>query len=185
MDGHQGRPGTPPGGGGPAGRQRTSAEALRATVRQLDDLSHHLERICGDRNWSAQQWMIASTPFRMQIPQARRRLGELAGIDVIAQERDIGRALELTRARLLVERQLNDLALRLRVLHQLDCDPVRRYRDAETFSFYRSRILKSIKRLCYLIGQRLLEVQQGGNGHMNKCRLRVAQGQCNRMKCVP
>jgi hypothetical protein len=159
-----------------------SAEALRATVRQLDDLGHHLERLSADRNRSAHQWMIASTPFRMQVPRARKRLAELAGVSVIAQERDSGWTLELTNARLLVERQLDDLAMCLHVLHRLDGDAAHRFRETEAFAFQRTRFLKSIGRLRYLIVQRFPKAQQGGNGHLNNHRLRTVREQCNGTK---
>jgi hypothetical protein len=163
----------------PAKQQRMGAEALQAAVRQLDDLGHELERVSAHRHWPAEQWMIATTPFRLQLPRARKRLAQLTTVSAIAQERDIGWALELTSARRLAESQLDDIRMCLHVLHQLGTEPADRVREAEAFVSHRSRFLKSIGRLRCLIMKHFPEAHPGGDAQLNNRRLATVREPCS------
>jgi hypothetical protein len=126
----------------------------QATVSQLDAVCWHLRNLSPCSNWSAQQWMIASTPFRMQLTATRRRLDDLATVSIDDEQNAIRWSFELNDARLEVERGLYDIGLSLQSLQNSKALPVERMRETELFIIYRSKLLKTLKNVQCVIAQR-------------------------------
>lgn len=88
---------------------------LRALSERLHLLSCGLRAIAPHPGWTARQWMIASTQFRMRSSGTRGRLARVAGSagssgPVIRRAVEIGYAcLEAERALQAVDRRLDDL----------------------------------------------------------------------------
>ena len=102
--------------------QETVGRPVPATGRELRALSERLHLLsCGLRaiaphsKWTARQWMIASTQFRMRSSGTRGRLTRAAGSAgssgrAIQRAAEIGYAcLETERALQAVDRRLDDL----------------------------------------------------------------------------
>jgi hypothetical protein len=93
----------------------TTARELRALSERLHLLSCGLRAIAPHSGWTARQWMIASTQFRMRSAGTRGRLARLGGSAgssgrAIRRTVEIGYAcLEAERALQAVDRRLDDL----------------------------------------------------------------------------
>jgi hypothetical protein len=85
---------------------------LRALSERLHLLSCGLHAIVPHSDWTARQWMIASTPFRMQSSGTRGRLARVAG-SAGSSGRAIRRAVEIGYACLETERALQAVDRRL------------------------------------------------------------------------
>ena len=97
-------------GRGWVGREQAGyPDIARTTVGQLDELSHHLQQLSPHMHWSARRWMIASTPFRMRLTGARRRLSELRVMSAAGGQHPGRGALELSDACLDAERRLHEI----------------------------------------------------------------------------
>jgi hypothetical protein len=125
--------------------QPARLEALRVALGQLDELGDRLQRISPQSNWTAQRWMIASTPFRMRLVGAHRRLDDLAQVDALGEHDPIRWTLELGQARYKAEKQLHDITSCLNVLHRVDASPAERVRETEIFAAITSELLKALK----------------------------------------
>lgn len=136
-------------------------DVLRGTVGLLDDLRCRLQQFSPHPSWSAQRWMIASTPFRMRLTSARRRLGDLAGVSPADEQATLRWALEFGDARLEAEQRLHDIDACLRTLQRLDTGPPDRARATEVFVSSRPELLKALDKIEYLIAQRFPAVLGG------------------------
>lgn len=139
-----------PGRGEARNRQPGSVEILRTAVGELDELSFCLQQISPHSNWSAQRWMIASTPFRMRLIGARKRLGDLAQISTVG-EHDIRWVLEFNDARIGAERRLRDVDRYLRTLQRMDSSHSERAREMERFVSCRSDLLRILSKIRQLL----------------------------------
>ena len=99
--------------------QEAAGPPAPATGRELRALSERLHLLgCGLRaiaphsEWTARQWMIASTQFRMRSAGTRGRLARVAGA-AGTSTRIIGRAVEIGYACLETERALQAVDRRL------------------------------------------------------------------------
>jgi hypothetical protein len=129
-------------------------DVLCGTVGLLDDLRCCLRQLSPHPGWSAQRWMIASTPFRMRLTSARRRLADLAVVSRTQEQAALQWALEFTDARLEAERRLHDIDACLRTLQCPDTAPRDGARAMEIFVSNRSELLKTLHKIEYLIAQR-------------------------------
>lgn len=99
-------------GGHPA---PATGRELRALSERLHLLNCGLRAIAPRSGWTARQWMIASTQFRMRSAGTRGRLAHLTGLAGVSSRPvrdavDIGYAcLEAERALQAVDRRLDDL----------------------------------------------------------------------------
>src|SRR5262249_48324273 len=140
--------------GGTERRPSVQLEVLEAAIEQLDELDCLLQQLSPHVNWSAQRWMIASTPFRMRLTSARKRLSDLAGMSLDSGQTAMCWALELGDLRLDAERWLQDIEVCLYRLQCIDTLARERARETEAFASSRSELLKVIAKIRYLIAQR-------------------------------
>jgi hypothetical protein len=124
-------------------------------MEQLDQLALRLRQCSPEPGWSAQQWMIASTPFRMRLVGARKRLRELVRMSPVDTRPAIDWALDLRDARLTVEQKLRDVDVCLLTLHHVDASPQERALKAEAFISRRSDLLEALGQLLRLVSCRL------------------------------
>jgi hypothetical protein len=143
------------GRGGAVNRQPPHVETLQALVKQLDQLGCRLQEFSPQSTWLAQQWMIASTPFRMRLTSGRKGLGGLAIVCAIGERPHDRWALELSDARCEAERWLRDIAVCLHVLQQADTSPAERERQTEVFVSARSELLEVLTEIRHMVAQRL------------------------------
>lgn len=129
-------------------------DALCRTVRLLEDLRCRLQQVSPHPSWSAQRWMIASTPFRMRLTSARRRLGDLTAVSTAHEPTALRWTLEFDDARLEAEQRLHDIDTCLRTLHRPDTATPARARATEEFISSKSELLKALGKIEYLIAQR-------------------------------
>lgn len=94
-----------PGQVAPGRYEPATGRELRALSEQLHLLSGGLGAIFPHSGWTARQWMIASTQFRMRSAGARDRLGRLAGTRS-DRDRAIRRTVEIGYACLEADRAL-------------------------------------------------------------------------------
>jgi uncharacterized protein YfkK (UPF0435 family) len=129
-----------------AGRRHSPrSDDLRATVGQLDELAFHLAQVSPCLSWSAQRWMIASTPFRMRRIGARKRLNDLAGISSASDRNTFRWAFELDNACLEAGRRLRELDVCLYTLHSVESSAAERVRATEEFAYSQSMLLKLLR----------------------------------------
>jgi hypothetical protein len=131
------------------------AEILRTVVGQLDQLGARLQQFSPQSTWSAQRWMIASTPFRMRLTSGRNRLGDLANACATGGQGHDRWALELNEARREAERRLDDIVKTLHVLLRADTPPIERQRQTEVFVSARSDLLEVLMDVRHMVAQRL------------------------------
>lgn len=141
-------------------RTALSLGVARAVIDQLEQVCWHLQEMSPRSTWSANQWMIASTPFRMQLTRMHKRLGDLTVPGVGDEHNAIHWAFELNDARLDAGRGLRDMELALQSLQCPEISPAERIRETELLTLCRSQLLKSLQRLQCLITQRLPEGQR-------------------------
>lgn len=134
--------------------QPVPAEVLRATIERLADQGDCLRQVSPDVSWSAQQWMIASTPFRMRLTSARRRLSELSKLGSSGEQTNIRWAFEFNDARLRAERLLHDIEMCLQTLQRINISAADRARENEMFASTRSDLLKALGKTLDLLRQR-------------------------------
>jgi hypothetical protein len=111
---------------------------MRAAVEQLDEVACRLEQVSPCLSWSAQRWMIASTPFRMWRIAARKRLDDLASISSSCERNVFRWSFELDNACLEARRRLRELDVCLHTLQSAETSPAERVQATETFSYSRS-----------------------------------------------
>jgi hypothetical protein len=141
-----------------AGRQSGRPDVVRAVVGHLDELSLRLRQLSPHSTWSAQQWMIDSTPYRMRLTGARRKLGELATSRPISQQTDSHWVLELKYASLEAERRIREIDLCLRTLQHADTSLPTRAAETENFTSTRSELMEAVSRIRDLLSQRFPEL---------------------------
>ena len=142
--------------GGVDKSQSARVEALRASVRQLDGLVCSLRQFSPRLNWSAQRCMIASTPFRMRLTGARRRLNALVANRVLGDHDGARWALEVNDACVEAERKLHDIEVCLQVLQHAESSLAERDRGIETFASNRSELLPLLSEIRHLITQQTI-----------------------------
>jgi DNA-binding FrmR family transcriptional regulator len=103
-----------PGQGGAGAPAAATGRELRALSERLHLLGCGLQAIAPHSQWTARQWMIASTQFRMRSSGTRGRLARVAGAAGLTRAIrcavELGYAcLETERALQAVERRLDDL----------------------------------------------------------------------------
>ena len=135
-------------------RTALSQGVARAVIGQLDQVCWHLEEISPRSTRSARQWMIASTPFRMQLTRMHRRLDDLTVSGVDDEHDTIRWTFEFNDARLEAERSLRDMELSLQSLQRPEIPPAERIRETELLTTCRSELLKSLQRLQCIIAKR-------------------------------
>ena len=141
-------------GRGWVGREQVGyPEIAWTTVGQLDELSHHLQQISPQMHWSARRWMIASTPFRMRLTGARRRLSELCLMSATDGQHPDRGALELSDACLDAERRLHEIDACLYKLLRTETLHTERTRAVEIFASGKSDLLKVFGEIRQLLGQ--------------------------------
>jgi hypothetical protein len=143
-----------PGGGGAGMRQSARVEALRATVRRLDELACSLQQFSPRMSWSVQRCMIASTPFRIRLTGARRRLDDLVTSRLLGAQDGARWALELNDACLEAERRMHDIDVSLHTLQRVESSLAERDRGIEIFASNRSELLTVLSEIRHLISQR-------------------------------
>ncbi|MGP7998903.1 MAG: hypothetical protein ACLPKI_16535 [Streptosporangiaceae bacterium] len=158
MDNHRDNVVTLPDRGRADGKQPSRPEVLRAAVGHLDELSRRLEQLSPHVTWSAQRWMIASTPFRMRLVGVRKRLDELTAFRPVSGQADVYWFLELEGASLEAERRIHDIDACLRTLHHADTSPSVRARETEIFTSRRSELAEAAMRIRNLLFQRFPEL---------------------------
>lgn len=137
-----------------AERRGDETWAVRAAVWQFDELSRRLRQLSPQPVWSARQWMIASTPFRMRLTAASRRLGELTTSRPIYEQTDIQWFLELKDAFLAAERWIHDIDTCLRTLQDMATSSSDRARETEVFTSIMRGLLEAVGRIRNLLVQR-------------------------------
>jgi hypothetical protein len=140
-------------GQGEAGNGLPGIEVVRATG-YLDELGCHLQQFSPQSSWSAQRWMIASTPFRMRLTGARKGLGALASMSNGAGPHWIRWAFELSDVRLEAARWLEDVEACLYTLQCAETLPAERARLAMKFAYCRRELLKVLGEIQHLVAQR-------------------------------
>lgn len=128
----------------------TPGESLRDAVEEFSELERCLLQLAPQRSWSAQRWMIASTPFRMLLIGASKRLKDLRDTNPADGQTTMSWAFELNDACLETERCLNDIDVCLDMLQRPDASFAERAREIEMFASSRSMLLKALGRIRYL-----------------------------------
>jgi len=154
--------------------QATRVQALQVTAGQLDQLASRLRQCSPEPGWSAHHWMIASTPFRMRLVGARKRMAELVRMSPVDGKAAIRWVIDLNEARLTAEQKLRDIDSCLRILHDADTSVNERAQNAEIFLFNRSGLLKALDEIQRLVSSQLQE-QTGGSRKRSTNRRSTAQ----------
>ena len=136
------------------GEQADQTEVVRAAVWRIDELIRRLRLLSPRPAWSAGQWMIASTPFRMRLPGARRCLGELTTAGPAYDQADIDWFLELKGACLEAKRYVHDIDVCLDILRDKATSTLDRKREAETFTSTAVELLEAVCRVRELLTRR-------------------------------
>jgi hypothetical protein len=97
--------------------------------------------------------MIASTPFRMRLTGARKRLDYLATMNPLGEQDAIRWTLELHDACTEAEQHLHYIDASLHTLQRTDPTPADRAREMEIFASSRSEFLKALREIRHLIAQ--------------------------------
>ena len=129
-------------------------DVLQAVIGQLDELSRCLQQLSPHPTWSAQRWMIESTPFRMRLIGARKRLAELATSWPVSDQVDSYWLLELKHVSLEAERRINGIDMCLQTLEHADTPLPARTRETEIFASGRSELVQVTERVRGLFDQR-------------------------------
>jgi hypothetical protein len=137
------------------GSQPLWSELLSVTIEQLDELGYRLQQLSPQSSWPPQRWMTDSTPFRMRVTRARKRLGEVAGISPDAEQSSIRWAVEFNDVRLEAERQLRDIDACLCRLQRPDASASERARETEVFTSSRSEFLRALQEIRELLEERI------------------------------
>ncbi len=123
---------------------------LRALSEQLHLLSCGLRAIAPHSGWTARQWMIASTQFRMRSAGTRDRLARLAGTSSDGG-RVARRAVEVGYACLEAERALQVIDGCLEGLMSAAADSGPRVRATQEFMTCRGQALTAMDDLRFII----------------------------------
>jgi hypothetical protein len=134
-------------------RQPARVEALRASVRQLDELACSLQQLSPHMSWSSQRCMIESTPFRMRRSGARKTFDDLVSSRLLGEQDGARWALELNDACLEAQRRLHDIDVCLHTLQRMESSLAERGRGTETFASNRSELLTVLSQIRHLITQ--------------------------------
>ena len=144
------------GRGRAAGRQIPHHGMLQMVSEQLDELGRRLRQCSPQSAWPARQWMVASTPFRMRVTSARKRLEDLAVVCAVAEQDHFRWALELDDVRRDAERRLREIAACLHILQCADTSPAERERQTEKFLSARSDFLAVLTEIQRSVARQLL-----------------------------
>jgi hypothetical protein len=139
----------------PGTRRSTDPQVLRAASGYLDELRSCLERLSPDQTWSARQWMIASTPFRMRLASVRTRLDELADLRELSGADDACWLFELKDALARVRRRLHDLDAGLRTLQHEATPRSARPRETRVFISHQADLMDAAIKVRALLSERL------------------------------
>ncbi len=150
-------------------------QALQVTMAQLDQLAFRLRQCSPEPGWSAQHWMIASTPFRMRLVGARKRLRELVRMSPADSNAALHWAIDLNDARLTAEQKLRDIDACLRTLQYTDISLEERTQKAEVFLFKRSELLKVLGEIQRLVSCQLPGLMDDSRRRFTNRKLRVHQ----------
>ena len=147
---------------GAGARQPERVETMQAIVGRLDELAHRLVQLSPQPSWRARRCMIVSTPFRMQVTGARKRLADLAATGEVCGQDALRWVFELNDSRLQIERRLHDLETSLNMLQCVATPPAERVREAELFASNKAELLKVLNGIRNLIAQRFPEALSEG-----------------------
>jgi hypothetical protein len=136
---------------GAGSRPLARIESLRVTIGLLDKLGYYLQEISSRSSWSAERWMIASTPLRMRLAGAYKRLNVLGLISAAAEEHDICWAFELDQVRLKAERRMYDIDVCLQTLQSAGISHAERVRQTEAFTFGQFELLELLGKIRHLL----------------------------------
>jgi hypothetical protein len=125
--------------------------AARVALEQLDELGWRLRELFPRSSWSAQQWMIASTPFRMELTRMRSRLDDLANISTGSEYNAIQWVFEFNDARLEAERRLHEIGMSLQSLQCPEISQADRIRETNVFAVNRPGLLTALGRIQHMI----------------------------------
>jgi hypothetical protein len=125
-------------------------EGLQDAIEELDELERCLRQLRPQSRWSAQQWMIATTHFRMLLVGASKRLNDLQRTNPAGNEGSLRRGLEINDACIEAGLFLRQIDVCLDALHRADSNPAERVRETEIFSSARSALLKALRRIRHL-----------------------------------
>jgi hypothetical protein len=98
--------------------------------------------------------MIASTPLRMRLTAARKRLDDLLTSRLLGEQDGARWALELNDACLEAERRLHDIDVCFHALQRVESSLADRDRGIEIFASSRSELLTVLSEIRHLITQR-------------------------------
>ena len=124
-------------------------------MAQLDQLARCLRQCSPEPDWSAQHWMIASTPFRMRLVGARKRLKEFVQMNPMDGNAAIHWAVSLNDVRSTAEQKLCDIEACLRTLQCTDSSPEERMQKTEMFLGRRFELLNALDEIQQLLSCQL------------------------------
>lgn len=114
---------------------------LQAAVAQLDELAFALRQLSPHVSWSARRCMIASTPLRMLLAIARRKVNDLIS-NSLSDDQDGGRwALEFNDVCLEADRRLHEIEVCLHTLQCAELSLRERGQGIEIFASSKSELL--------------------------------------------
>ena len=125
-------------------------EGLHDAIEELDELDQCLRQLRPQSSWSAHQWMIASTHFRMLLVGASKRLNDLQRMNPAGDEGPLYQRLELNDACIEASVFLRQIDICLDALHRTDSNSIERVREAEMFRSARFALLKTLNRIRHL-----------------------------------
>jgi hypothetical protein len=151
---HRGNIITLPGRGEAGQHQQEHTEALRDIVARLDDLHWCLQECSPRSGWSAKRWMIASTPFRMQLTGARRSLEDLPRLGLFGEQDAIRLAYQLNDLCRAAAQRMQDIEACLGTLQNAEAPPAGRAQGVGLFVVSRDRLLAALSEIRHLVVQR-------------------------------
>ena len=122
-------------------------EGLQDAIEELDELERCLRQLRPQSRWSAQQWMIASTHFRMLLVGASKRLNDLQRTNPAGEDGSLNRELELNDACIEADIFLRQIDVCLDALHSADSNPAERVRETEMFNSASSALMKALRKI--------------------------------------
>jgi hypothetical protein len=126
---------------------------VQAAVARLDELAFALRQLSPHVSWSARQCMIASTPLRMLLTIARRKVNDLISSS-LSDDQDADRwVLEFNDACLETDRRLHEIEVCLHTLQCTELSLAERGQGIEIFASSKSELLTVLGEMSRLIGQ--------------------------------
>jgi hypothetical protein len=155
--------------------QAVRVQALQVAMGQLDQLARCLRQCSPESGWSAQHWMIGSTPFRMRLVGARKRLEELVRMSPVDGNAAIHWAVNLNDLRLTAEQKLRDVEACLRTLRYINTSLEERAQKTEIFLVRKSELLNALEELQRLLSCQLPEMIDDSRMRGTNRKLRIYQ----------